>query len=72
LTGTQPNTAHSAAQPKIAPGDIHTKWDKITSQEAGNVKNTEELIAMVRAKYSLNQDQAQTDVNAWVSGRGFN
>jgi hypothetical protein len=36
------------------------------------VKKTENLIAMVRAKYNLSQDQAQTDVNTWINGRGFN
>lgn len=72
MTNATPNSANSASQPRIASGDIHAKWDKITSQEAGNVKKTENLIAMVRAKYNLSQDQAQTDVNTWINGRGFN
>jgi hypothetical protein len=72
MTDSQSNTAHSAEKPKIAAGEIHTKWDKITSQEAGSVKKPEDLISMVQSKYSLSPDQAKTDVNAWVAGRAFN
>lgn len=71
MTNAQSNTVNTASAPRISPFDIHTKWDKITSQEASHVKKSEDLISMVRAKYSLSSDQAQTDVNAWTNGRGF-
>ncbi len=70
MTDAQPNAVNTAA-PKILAADIHTKWDKITSQEAGNVKKSEDIMSMLQAKYSLSADQAKTDVNAWVNGRGF-
>jgi hypothetical protein len=72
MTDAQPNSANTSTAPKILAGDIHTKWDKITSQEAGSVKKSEDLISMVQSKYSLSPDQAKTDVNAWVAGRAFN
>ncbi len=71
MTDAQPNAVNTAA-PKILAADIHTKWDKITSQEAGNVKKSDDLVSMVQGKYSLSPDQAKTDVNAWVNGRSFN
>jgi hypothetical protein len=72
MTEAQPNSVNTTAAPKIVAADIHTKWDKITSQEAGNVKKSEDLISMVQGKYSLSADQAKTDVNSWVNGRTFN
>lgn len=72
MTNAQPNTATTATQSKIAPGDIHSKWDKITSQEAGSVKKPEDLMSMLQSKYSLSSDQAKADVNDWVNGRSFN
>lgn len=74
MSDTQSNTVNptAATATKIAPNDIHVKWDKITSQEAGNVKKSEDLMSMLQAKYSLSADQAKTDVNSWVNGRSFN
>jgi uncharacterized protein YjbJ (UPF0337 family) len=35
------------------------------------MKVTSDLVAQVQAKYSLNKDQAQKDVDTWANGRGF-
>jgi hypothetical protein len=59
------------AQPRILATDIHSKWEKISDQEAGSVKKSDDLVALVKAKYSLSQEQAQTDVTAWANGRSF-
>jgi hypothetical protein len=72
MTNTQPNTVNTNTAPNIVAADIHTKWDKITSLEAGSVEKSEDLISMVQGKYSLSADQAKTDVNSWVNGRSFN
>ncbi len=72
MTDAQPNSVNTSSAQKIVAADIHTKWDKITSQEAGNVKKSDDLVSMVQSKYSLSPDQAKTDVNAWVAGRAFN
>lgn len=72
MTNSQPNDASTSTAPKIGAGEIHTKWDKITSEEAGTVRKSGDLISIVQGKYSLSSDQAKTDVNAWVAGRAFN
>jgi hypothetical protein len=72
MTNAQPNSVNTSPSPKVLAEDIHMKWEKITSQEAGNVKKSEDLISMVRSKYSLSPDQAKSDVNAWLAGRNFN
>jgi hypothetical protein len=64
------NAAQSAPQ-KISAKDIHTKWDKISEQEASGMKLTSDLIAQVQAKYGLSPDQAQRDVSAWAGNRSF-
>jgi hypothetical protein len=71
MTNAQPNTVVNTGAPKIVAKDIHAKWDKISDQEAGNVKRSDDLVSMVKVKYSLSQEQAQTDVNTWANGRGF-
>ncbi|HLL28033.1 MAG TPA: hypothetical protein VKT73_10380 [Xanthobacteraceae bacterium] len=70
MTNAQPNSVNTGS-PKILAKDIHTKWDKISDQEAGNVKKSDDLVSLVKAKYSLSQEQAQTDVSAWANGRSF-
>jgi hypothetical protein len=62
---------NTSAPQKISATDIHTKWDKISEQEASGMKVTSDLVAQVQAKYSLNKDQAQKDVDTWANGRGF-
>lgn len=59
------------APQKISAKDIHTKWDKISEQEASSMKATGDIVTLVQAKYSLNKDQAQKDVDSWANGRGF-
>ena len=64
------NNAPNSTQ-KISARDIHTKWDKISEQEASGMKSASDLVAQVQVKYSLNPTQANTDVNAWTNGRSF-
>ena len=56
MTNAQPNSVNTSSAPKILAADIHTKWEKITSQEAGNVKKSEDLVSMVQSKYSLSPE----------------
>jgi hypothetical protein len=64
------NAAQSAPQ-KISAKDIHTKWDKISEQEASGMKSTSDLTSQVQSKYSLNPEQAKSQVDAWANGRSF-
>ena len=71
MTNAQPNTAASAAPQKILAKDVHTKWDKISEQEASGMKSSSDLTSQVQAKYGLNAEQAKTQVDAWTNGRSF-
>jgi hypothetical protein len=71
MSNAQPNTAASTAPQKILAKDVHTKWDKISEQEASGMKSTNELVSQVQSKYSLNAEQAKSQVDAWANGRSF-
>jgi len=69
-----PNTAptsagNSAEARKILLKDISSKWGKFSEQELGALKNNEELVNQIAAKYSLDKAQAQRDVDAVMKGR---
>ena len=49
--------------------DIGAKWSKFSEQELGALKNKDDLITQVVAKYSLDKAQAQRDVDAVMKGR---
>ncbi len=71
---TTPNTASAstgtpADAKKILLKDIGAKWGKFSEQELGALKNKDDLITQVVAKYSIEKTQAQTDVDAVMKGR---
>jgi hypothetical protein len=71
MSNAQPNTAATAAPQKILAKDVHAKWDKISEQEASGMKSTSDLTTQVQSKYSLNADQAKSQVDTWANGRSF-
>lgn len=69
-----PNTAAAgtgtpADAKKILLKDIGAKWGKFSEQELGALKNKDDLITQVVAKYSIDKVQAQRDVDAVMKGR---
>jgi hypothetical protein len=69
-----PNTAsQSASSPaetkQILLKDIGAKWGKFSEQELGALKNKEDLVTQVVAKYSIDKMQALRDVDAVMKGR---
>jgi hypothetical protein len=50
-------------------GEIQQKWGKFSSQEIAALKDKDDLVAQVQAKYSLDKTQAQRDVDAFARGR---
>lgn len=69
-----PNTASAstgtrADAKKILLKDISSKWGKFSDQELGALKNKDDLITQVVAKYSIDKAQAQRDVDAVMKGR---
>ena len=56
---------------KMIRTDIKAKWDKFSDQDLSALKNKDELVNQVVAKYSLEKVQAQKDVDALLKGREF-
>ena len=71
MTNAQPTAASNSGPQKIQAKDIHSNWDKISEQEAGNMKSTGDLTSQVQAKYALSAEQAKKDVDGWTNGRSF-
>jgi hypothetical protein len=66
----------SAAKPQTAPEtkqivlkEIGAKWGKFSEQDLSQLKNKDDLVAQVVAKYGLEKVQAQRDVDALLKGR---
>ena len=49
--------------------DIGARWDKFSEQELGALKNKDDLVTQVVAKYSIGKTRAQRDVDAVMKGR---
>jgi hypothetical protein len=49
--------------------DIRVKWGKFTEQELSGLKNNDDLVSHVIAKYGLEKAQAQRDVDTLRAGR---
>jgi division protein CdvB (Snf7/Vps24/ESCRT-III family) len=63
------NTGTAVENKKILLKDIGAKWGKFSEQELGALKNRDDLVNQVVAKYSLDKAQAQRDVDAVMNGR---
>jgi hypothetical protein len=66
-----PNTASasSAETKQILLKDIGAKWGKFSEQELGALKNKDDLVTQIVAKYSIDKAQAQRDVDTVMKGR---
>jgi hypothetical protein len=75
ITLMNPVTPNSA--PTVSPAeakqillkDISSKWGKFSEQELGALKNKDDLVTQIVAKYSIDKAQAQRDVDAVMNGR---
>ena len=63
------STGNSVENKKIILKDIGTKWGKFSEQELSALKNKDDLVTQVVAKYSIDKPQAQRDVDAVMNGR---
>jgi hypothetical protein len=50
-------------------GEIERRWGKFSAQEITALKDKDDLVARVQAKYQLDRPQAQRDVDAFAKGR---
>jgi hypothetical protein len=51
--------------------DAKQKWSCLTTLDLSQIKNEEQLIAIVKVRYSLPYAQAKADVGSWMHGRLF-
>lgn len=49
--------------------EIQQKWGKFDAQEIAALKDSDDLVAKIQAKYQLDSLQAQRDVDAFAKGR---
>jgi hypothetical protein len=49
--------------------EIGAKWSKFSEQDLSSLKNRDDIITQVVAKYGLEQAQAKRDVDAVMKGR---
>lgn len=59
------------AEAKLLRSAIGNKWGKFTRQELDDLKDNEDLVAALVAKYGLEKDAATRDAAAVVQGRAF-
>ena len=66
---TSPSVSDAAENKEILLKDIGAKWNKFSEQELGALKNRDDLVTQVVAKYGTEKAQAQRDVDAIMKGR---
>ena len=66
---TASTSSNSADAKQILLKDISAKWGKFSEQELDSLKNKDDLVTQVVAKYSIDKAQAQRDVDAVMKGR---
>jgi hypothetical protein len=65
------NTNNASENRPIVLKEIHAKWNKFSDQELSALRNRDDVVKQVEAKYSLDKAQAQRDVDALLKGRQF-
>ena len=66
---TQPEFGRPLVAPSGMRGEIEGRWGKFSAQEITALKDKDDLVARVQAKYQLDRPQAQRDVDAFAKGR---
>jgi hypothetical protein len=61
--------ATSAETRQIVLKEVGAKWGKFSEQDLSALKNKDDLVTQVVAKYSLDKAQAQRDVDILLKGR---
>ena len=60
----------TAAETKqIVISEIRAKWGKFSEQELSSLKNKDDLVTQIVAKYGLEKSLAQRDVDDLMKGR---
>jgi len=51
--------------------DAKRQWSCLTTLDLSQIKNEEQLVAMVKVRYGLPYETAKADVESWMTGRQF-
>ncbi|MET0427377.1 MAG: hypothetical protein ABW026_02665 [Microvirga sp.] len=51
--------------------DAKRQWSALTTLDLSQIKNEEQLITLVKVRYSLPYETARTDVQGWSVGKHF-
>ncbi|MGO4389469.1 hypothetical protein AB4Y85_18230 [Microvirga sp. 2YAF29] len=51
--------------------DAKRQWSCLTTLDLSQFKNEEQLIALVKVRYSLPYEIAKADVESWMAGKQF-
>jgi hypothetical protein len=69
---TNPQSSNTAVKSDPAVRkEIGVKWGKFSENDLSALKDKEDLVTQVVAKYGLEKAQAQRDVDAMLKGRHF-
>jgi hypothetical protein len=51
--------------------DAKRQWSCLTTLDLSQIKNEEQLIALVKVRYSLPYETARANVQGWMAGKQF-
>jgi hypothetical protein len=51
--------------------DAKRQWSCLTSLDLSQIKNAEQLISLVKVRYSLPYRMAKANVEGWMAGKQF-
>ena len=51
--------------------DAKRQWSGLTTSDLSEIKNEEQLITLVKVRYSLPYETAKADVQRWMAGKQF-
>lgn len=51
--------------------EAQKRWAFLTNFDLSTIKNERQLCAMIRTRAAISQQQAESDVNAWMQGKQF-
>jgi hypothetical protein len=74
MTNAAPSPAaakpeNAAETRKIVLKEIGAKWGKFSEQDLSALKNKDDVVTQIVAKYGLEKQQVQSDVDSLMKGR---
>ena len=74
MTNAAPSPAaakpeNAAETRKIVLKEIGAKWGKFSEQDLSALKNRDDVVTQIVAKYGLEKQQVQSDVDSLMKGR---